>query len=178
MYGTGDVIDPDMTVTRWYEGAEAAGQTLIAGSTDSLESGPHSVFRGGHGLVSTAGDYYRFCQMLLNGGELDGSRILGRKTLELMVANHLLPKMRPYEIAGIYSPGYGYGLGMRTLMDVGQAQVPGSVGEFGWAGAANTYFWIDPREQLIGVLMAQFQPAGFYPLSPDFRVAAYQAIVD
>jgi CubicO group peptidase (beta-lactamase class C family) len=78
----------------------------------------------------------------------------------------------------MYSPGYGYGLGMRTLMDVGQAQVPGSVGEFGWAGAASTYFWIDPREQFIGVQMAQFQPAGFHPIAPDFRVAAYQAIVD
>jgi CubicO group peptidase (beta-lactamase class C family) len=178
MYGTGDLIEPDMTASRWFEAAEAAGQTLIASSTDSLESRPHDVFRGGHGLVSTVGDYYRFCQMLLNGGELDGNRVLGRKTVELMVANHLLPEMMPYEIGGIYSPGYGYGLGMRTLMDVGQAQVPGSVGEFGWAGAASTYFWIDPREQFIGIQMAQFQPSGFHPIAPDFRVAAYQAIVD
>jgi len=129
-------------------------------------------------LVATAQDYYRFAQMLLNGGELDGNRILGRKTVELMTANHLLPGLMPYEIGGVYSPGYGYGLGMRVLMDVGQAQLPGSVGEFGWAGAASTYFWIDPQEQFIGVQMVQFQPSGFHLIANDFRVAAYQSIVD
>jgi CubicO group peptidase (beta-lactamase class C family) len=178
MYGTGDIVEPDMTITRWYEDTALAGSKLIASATNSLESGPHNVFRGGHGLVSTAQDYYRFSQMLLNGGALGEERVLGRKTVELMTANGLLPELMPYEIGGMYSPGYGYGLGMRVLMDVGQAQIPGSVGEFGWAGAANTYFWIDPQEELIGVLMAQFQPDGFFPVTPDFRVAAYQAIVD
>jgi CubicO group peptidase (beta-lactamase class C family) len=167
-----------MTYTRWYDGAETAGGTLLATATDSLESRPHSVFRGGHGLVSTALDYYRFCQMLLNGGELEGERVLGRKTIELMVANHLLPDLLPYEIGGMYSPGYGYGLGMRVALDVGQTQIPGSVGEYGWGGAATTYFWIDPQEAFIGVQMAQFQPNGFHLIANDFRVAAYQAIVD
>ena len=178
MYGTGDCLEPDMTATNWYADAETAGSHLIANATNSLESGSHKVFRGGHGLVSTAQDYYRFCQMLLNGGVLGDARILGRKTIELMTANGLLPELLPYEIGGMYSPGYGYGLGMNVLMDLGQAQIPGSVGTFGWGGAASTGFWIDPQEQLIGVLMAQFQPSGVFPLTPNFRVAAYQAIVD
>jgi len=178
MYGTGDCLEPDMTATNWYADAETAGSHLIANATNSLESGSHKVFRGGHGLVSTAQDYYRFCQMLLNGGVLGDARILGRKTIELMTANGLLPELLPYEIGGMYSPGYGYGLGMNVLMDLGQAQIPGSVGTFGWGGAASTGFWIDPQEQLIGVLMAQFQPSGVFPLTPNFRVAAYQAILD
>ena len=177
MYGN-DIGTPDMTFTRWFGDAAQAAGTLIASPGDSLESRPHNVFRGGHGLVSTPQDYYRFCQMLLNGGVLGEERVLGRKTVELMTANHLLPELMPIELSGLYFPGYGFGLGMRVLMDVGQAQIPGSVGEFGWAGAANTYFWIDPQEELIGVLMAQFQPGDFFPVSPDFRVAAYQAIVD
>ena len=178
MYGTVDLIEPDVTGTRWYEDAAVAGSRLLASSTNSLESGPHNIFRGGHGLVSTTQDYYRFCQMLLNNGELSGTRILGRKTIELMTANHLAAELLPYEIGGIYSPGYGFGLGMRVLMDVGQAQIPGSVGEYGWAGAASTYFWIDPKEELIGIQMAQFQPGGVHPIESAFRIAAYQAIVD
>lgn len=178
MYGTEDILEPGMTVTRWYTDAATAGSNLIANAANSLESGPHSVFRGGHGLVSTAEDYYRFCQMLLNGGVLGEARILGRKTIELMTANGLLPELLPYELGGVYSPGYGYGLGMNVLMDLGQAQISGSVGTFGWGGAASTGFWIDPQEELIGVLMAQFQPSGFFPITPDFQVAVYQAIVD
>jgi CubicO group peptidase (beta-lactamase class C family) len=178
MYGTGDVLEPDMTATRWYEDAAAAGSRLIASPTDCLEAGPHDVLRGGHGLVSTAQDYYRFCQMLLNGGELAGERILSRKTLELMTTNHLVPELLPYEIGQVYSFGYGYGLGFRVAMDVGQCQIVGSQGEFGWAGAATTYFWIDPREAFIGVQMAQFQPSDYHQIADDFRVAAYQAIVD
>jgi CubicO group peptidase (beta-lactamase class C family) len=178
MYGTGEILDPNMSMTRLYADVATAGSHLIAGPTDSLESKPHRIFRGGYGLVSTAQDYYRFSQMLLNGGELDGNRVLGRKTVELMVTNHLQPEWMPYEIGGVYSPGYGFGLGMRVLVDVGQAQIPGSVGEFGWGGAASTYFWVDPQEQFIGVQMAQFQPNHYYQIANDFRVAAYQAIVD
>jgi CubicO group peptidase (beta-lactamase class C family) len=178
MYGTADVIEPEMRITRLYEDVETAGSHLLDGPTATLMTRPHNVLRGGHGLVSTALDYYRFCQMLLNGGELDGARILGRKTVELMAANHLPSALMPYEIGDVYRSGYGYGLGLRVLLDVGQAQLPGSVGEYGWGGAASTYFRIDPQEQFIGVQMAQFQPNGFYQFASDFRVAAYQAIVD
>jgi CubicO group peptidase (beta-lactamase class C family) len=178
MYGSGDCLEPDMTGTKWYGGAEEGIHRLIADSMDSLESAPHNVFRGGHGLVSTAPDYLRFCQMLLNKGELGGKRILSRKTVELMTTNHLAPDLLPFEIAGMYTPGYGYGLGLKVLMDVGQGQTMGSQGEYAWSGAADTSFWIDPQEELIGVQMAQFQPSGYHLIGADFRVAAYQSIVD
>jgi CubicO group peptidase (beta-lactamase class C family) len=178
MYGTAEILEPDMTLTRLYEDVATAGSNLIVSPPDSLAARPHNVLRGGHGLVSTAQDYYQFCQMLANGGELAGARILSRKTLELMTANHLAPELLPYEIGGEYSCGYGYGLGFRVAMDIGQCQILGSEGEYGWGGAASTYFWIDPQEAFIGVQMAQFQPNGHYQIASDFRVAAYQAIVD
>lgn len=177
-YGSVTLTQPDMTLTKWYGDAEDGVNKLLSSPTDSLESTQHHVFRGGHGLVSTAQDYWHFCQMLLNEGELGGTRLLSRKSVELMTTNHLAPELIPYELGGMYSPGYGYGLGFRVLMDVGQCQTLGSEGEYGWGGAATTYFWIDPKEEFIGILMAQFQPADFHPVSPDFRVTAYQAIVD
>jgi CubicO group peptidase (beta-lactamase class C family) len=132
--------------------------------------------RGGHGLFSTATDYWRFAQMLLNGGELDGVRIIGRKTLELMHTNHTPTNLLPYEIAGIYAGGYGFGLGSRVLQNLGESAMPGSVGEFGWGGAAKTYYWVDPREELVGVLMTQFM-VGFEQPERSFQVLAYQALV-
>ena len=177
MYGSYEVLQSDMTFTRWFGEAMMGVSRYLAGPTDSLESAPHQTLRGGHGLVSTAADYLRFAQMLLNGGELDGRRILGRKTLELMTTNHLRPELLPYELGGVPSPGLGYGLGFRVLMDLGQSQTVGSVGEFGWGGAASTNFWVDPEEELIGVLMSQYQPP-VHLLIPDFKVMAYQAIVD
>ena len=167
-----------MTVTKWFGDAAEGVNRLVADATDSLESQPHGAFRGGHGLVSTALDYLRFCQMLLNKGEWEGTRFLGRKTVELMTTNHLTPELMPFEIGGIYLPGYGYGLGFRVLQDVGQCLTTGSEGEYGWTGAASTYFWIDPREEFIGIQMAQFQPGGYHQIADDFRVMAYQSIVD
>jgi CubicO group peptidase (beta-lactamase class C family) len=178
MYGTFPLRQPNMTFTKWYADAANAGDRVLATSTDCLESGPHNVFRGGHGLVSTAQDYYRFAQMLLNNGELSGVRILGRKTVELMTSNHLHPDLLRSFAQEMYASGEGYGLGVGVTMDVAQSQAPGSVGTYGWGGAASTDFWIDPQEQLIGIQMAQFQPAGGHPMGASFRVAAYQAIVD
>ncbi|WP_316214758.1 MULTISPECIES: serine hydrolase [unclassified Bradyrhizobium] len=108
---------------------------------------------GGGGLVSTAMDYARFCQMLLNGGSLDGVRLIGRKTLELMASDHL-----PHgcKIEGtILSPGHGFGLGFAVRKDAGVAPFPGSPGTFFWSGIAGTFFWIDPKEELTCVFMAQ-----------------------
>ncbi|MFN2228194.1 MAG: serine hydrolase, partial [Anaerolineae bacterium] len=96
----------------------------------------------------------------------------------LMTTNHLPASLMPYELQGMYSPGRGYGLGVEVVMDLGQSQMVGSVGAYGWSGAASTHFWVDPKEELIGIQMAQFQPSGFHPIEVDFRVAAYQAIVD
>ena len=177
-YGSHHFLQSDMTLTKWYGDAAEGINRLISRPADSLEATPHKVFRGGSGLVSTAPDYLRFCQMLLNQGELDGLRLLGRKTVELMTTNHLAPKLLPYEFGGSNWPGYGYGLGFRVLMDVGQCERLGSVGEYGWVGAAGTYFWVDPKEELIGIHMAQFQPGGFYSSYLDFRTMVYQSIVD
>jgi CubicO group peptidase (beta-lactamase class C family) len=135
-----------------------------------------SFARGGHGLFSTAGDYMRFAQMLLNRGELDGARILAPKIADLMHMNHLPQALLPYEIAGEPSAGYGFGLGSRVLLNVAESGLPGSVGEFGWGGAAKTYYWVDPKEELIGVLMTQYM-VGFDIPEKDFQVLAYQALI-
>ena len=127
--------------------------------------------------MSTSMDYLRFAQMLLNGGELDGVRLLSRKTLELMYSNHLPENLLPWELAGIYNYGYGFGLGSRVLLNVAQSQKPGSVGEHGWAGAAKTYFWVDPVEDLIGILMMQYMFGMELP-DRDFQVQVYQAFID
>jgi CubicO group peptidase (beta-lactamase class C family) len=106
---------------------------------------------GGGGLVSTAMDYARFCQMLLNGGSLDGARIIGRKTLELMACDHLAPDVK---IMGtLMPPGHGFGLGFAVRRQAGIAPFPGSPGEFFWSGMAGTFFWIDPKEDLFAVFM-------------------------
>jgi CubicO group peptidase (beta-lactamase class C family) len=140
-------------------------------------SGAPNFARGGHGLFSTASDYMRFAQMLLNRGQLDGVRILARKTLDLMHSNHLPASSMPYQIGPIPLSGYGFGLGSRVLLNVADSAVTGSAGEFGWAGAAKTQFWVDPQEQMIGILMSQYMLSFELP-EKDFQVLANQAIVD
>ena len=139
-------------------------------------SKPPAFLSGGGGLVSTAADYWRFCQALLNGGGLSGTRLLGRKTVELMTADQWHGATSPYTPGFPVLPGYGYGLGVRTLVDVARSGVPSSLGEYGWGGALGTYFWIDPREQMVGVVMVQFVPLDFRP-AWTFKVLAYQALV-
>ncbi|WP_027574027.1 serine hydrolase [Bradyrhizobium sp. WSM1743] len=108
---------------------------------------------GGGGLVSTTMDYARFCLMLRNGGTLDGNRIIGRKTLELMASDHLGPGVA---INGtLLSPGHGFGLGFAVRREAGIAPFPGSVGQYFWSGIAGTFFWIDPKEDLFAVFMSQ-----------------------
>jgi CubicO group peptidase (beta-lactamase class C family) len=108
---------------------------------------------GGGGLVSTTMDYARFCQMLLNRGTLDGNRIIGRKTLELMTSNHLGPHVKVD--SPLMPPGHGFGLGFAVRTDRGIAPFPGSVGQFFWSGMAGTFFWIDPAEDMFAVFMMQ-----------------------
>ena len=130
---------------------------------------------GGGGLVSTVGDYLRFCQMMLNGGELDGVRLLSPKTVALMTTGQLPPERTTY-LHG-FMPGYGVGLGFAVLEDLGKSELPGSVGEYNWAGAANTYFFVDPKEKLIAVLVTQLFPPG-QPLREDLKAVVYQALVE
>jgi CubicO group peptidase (beta-lactamase class C family) len=136
-------------------------------------SEPHTYFSGAGGLVSTARDYFRFCQMMLNGGQLDGVRILGRKTVELMTLNH----SGDHDI-WLVGPGYGFGLGYAVVRDPGAAAMPYSVGTYFWWGAFNTTFWIDPREELIGILLSQLRPYTHLNIRQDLATLAYQALVD
>jgi len=108
---------------------------------------------GGGGLVSTTMDYARFCAMLLNRGTLDGVRIIGRKTLELMASDHLSPQVKI--MGDLVPPGHGFGLGFAVRREAGIAPFLGSAGQFFWSGAAGTFFWIDPKEDLFAVLMMQ-----------------------
>jgi CubicO group peptidase (beta-lactamase class C family) len=113
---------------------------------------------GGAGGVSTAADYLRFAQMLLNGGELDGARVLSRTTIALMTSDHLGTRIAAPVTPGellLGTPGYTFGLGFAVRQGGGIAGVPGSPGEFMWAGYAGTYFWVDPKEQLVGIFMSQ-----------------------
>jgi CubicO group peptidase (beta-lactamase class C family) len=126
---------------------------------------------GGAGLVSTAADYYRFVLMLRNQGKLDGVRLLSRKTIELMTAVHLRNDK-------FFIPGIGYGLGVVVITNVAEAQVPGSLGAYGGSGAANTEFWYDPVEDLLGLLMLQFISYNPSPVPMDFKVLAMQVIDD
>ena len=141
--------------------------------------------RGGHGLISTASDYQRFAQMLLNLGELEGARLLGRKTVQWMTRNHLPEELMPIRTSFGFN-GHGYGLGFRVLTDSVQFEVMGSEGEYGWYGWGGNYLWIDPAEDLIGLLMMRMEPfssmridqMGCFSIINPFRVLVYQAIVD
>jgi CubicO group peptidase (beta-lactamase class C family) len=138
--------------------------------------GPRVAFAGGAGLLSTARDYGRFLQMLLNGGEIDGVRLLGPKTVELMTVNHVGTRLAE---AWADRPGLGFGLGLEVVEDLGGASQygHGSLGAFGWGGAYHTTYWADPKEKLVALLMTQLLPAADSDLHPRFRALVYQSIV-
>ncbi|MBO4225267.1 serine hydrolase [Bradyrhizobium neotropicale] len=151
-----------MTETGFYTGEENATRLAEAFPSDPWSGEKVQLFNmleqpamesGGGGLVSTTMDYARFSQMLLSGGSLDGNRIIGRKTLQLMASDHLGPHVK---IQGtLVPPGHGFGLGFAVRMHQGIAPFPGSVGQFFWSGVAGTFFWIDPVEELFAVFMSQ-----------------------
>lgn len=127
---------------------------------------------GGAGIFSTAGDYLRFAQMLCNGGTLEGKRILGRKTIELMTANHLVTL--PNNQAATRQKGFG--LGVEVTTDLGQLSMPSSIGQFGWYGAATTYCQIDPKERLVALAFAQHFPFNEHGFFAAFQAGYYQAL--
>jgi CubicO group peptidase (beta-lactamase class C family) len=135
---------------------DSQGRLVPSGWANAAEAGPgHGILSGGGGLYSTAADYLRFAQMLLNGGQLDGARILGRKTVALMTSNHLKHLADPHPSG---APGQGFGLGVRVLIDPGQGLILGSPGTFGWEGAATTLVQIDPQERTVALLLLQHVP--------------------
>ena len=164
-----------------YAAAPDGGLTLIDDPATSRYLSPPPIHSGGGGLVSTAADYMRFCQFMLNRGELDGVRLLGRKTVELMTSNHLrgdmaamgMPRFSESSYAGV-----GFGLGFSVMLDPARAQILGTTGEYAWGGAASTAFWVDPAEDLAVVLLTQLTPSSTYPIRQELRVLSYAALVD
>jgi len=154
-------VTPDGALVRAPAGPMGQGDYL---------AGPRQNFSGGAGLVSSAGDYARFLQMLLNGGELDGARILSPATVSLMTRD---------QVGALYddNPGLGFGLGFEVLEDPGLAGEYGSVGRFGWGGAYATNYWVDPAEELVVVLMQQLLPARGLDLTSKFRTMVYAALI-
>ena len=162
-------------LAKTYEKGED-GKLRPAKAVFGVEPGPGPKLEaGGAGLFSTTGDYARFMQMLLNGGELDGVRILSRKTVELMMANHLnhLPRTTHQ-----WSEADGFGLGGAVRVDLAKGNTPGSVGQFGWSGAATTYANLDPQEKTVALLFVQHFPIDEHKLFWRFSTLAYASIID
>ena len=155
---------------------EVTGKRVVADHpSKSRYASPAKFYSGGGGLVSTMQDYLRFCQMMLNGGTLDGVRLLSPKTVQLMTMDHTAHAQKP--AGGLVGRGSGFGLGVQVVTDLADQQRLGSVGTYDWAGAASTSFFIDPKEQLIAIMMTQKFPADFR-LMTEFRTAVYQAIIE
>jgi len=158
----------------------AAKDDGIERSTDSrlgqghYVDGPRVAFSGGAGLLSTARDYGRFLQALLDGGEIDGVRLLSPKTVELMTVNHVGPRLAQ---AWDDRHGMGFGLGFDVVVDLGEYARHGSLGAWGWGGAYHTTYWADPKEDLVALLMTQLRPAGDSDIQRTFRALVYQSIV-
>jgi CubicO group peptidase (beta-lactamase class C family) len=164
-----------------YAATPAGGMVRTDDARESSYLSAPDLVSGGGGLVSTASDYLRFCRMLINGGALDGARLLGRKTIELMTMNHLpggrfLTDMSQSLFSEAAYDGIGFGLGFAVTIDPARTLLPGSVGEYSWGGAASTYFWIDPKEELIVIFMTQLLPSTLYPLRRELRTMAYAAL--
>lgn len=177
MYGLPDLFGQNYSAIQLIEAALGGFNERIDVSATYPTNTPDLFVRGGIGLFSTAGDYMKFAQMLANNGAGDGRHLLSRKTLELMHSNHLPATLLPFELLGRPVPGMGFGLGSRVVLDVAQTTGTGSVGEYGWAGAAKTYYWVDPVEELVGVFMTQYMTGVLLP-DRDFRSLVYQAIID
>jgi len=144
---------------------------------------PPSFVSGGGGLVSTAHDYLQFCRMLLNGGTLNGHRIISRKTLDLMTANHLpgdasIATMSRSLFSEAAYDGVGFGLGFATTLSAHKTLMPGSNRDHFWGGAASTFFWVDPEEDLIGIFMTQLIPSSTWPVRKEMRTMVYAALDD
>ena len=191
------VLDPlGMTDTRWHvEGPDThrLAALYVPNPTDGTALrydalgrhalAPPALLSGGGGLISTAADYARFTQMLLRGGELDGARILGPRTLAYMTRNHLpggqtLTALGRGMFAETAYDGIGFGLGFGVSVDPVATKVTATAGEFTWGGYASTAFWVDPVEQITAHFYTQLVPSSTYPIRTELRQLVYSAIVD
>ncbi|MFC4145729.1 serine hydrolase domain-containing protein [Micromonospora mangrovi] len=178
------VDEPDgKRLAALYTPHPATGQAVRLDAVGRFALTEPECLSGGGGLVSTAADYHRFTQCLLRGGELDGVRLLGPRTVRFMTRNHLpggrdLASFHPEGFAETVLDGIGFGLGFAVVQDPVPARVPSSVGEFYWGGMASTAFWVDPVEEVTALLFTQLMPSSTYPLRSQLRQLVYSALVD
>jgi CubicO group peptidase (beta-lactamase class C family) len=166
-----------------YEAAPGGKMKLQDDPAKSPYLGAPGMFSGGGGLVSTAADYLRFANMLVNGGELEGARILAPKTVQLMASNHLpgdkdLTELSVSLFSESTNAGVGFGLGFAVVFDPPKTLIPCSKGEFYWGGAASTAFWVDPAEEVTAVFMTQLLPSSTYPIRRELRTLVYGALME
>ena len=179
-----------MADTGFYLNASQASRLALPDSAMAMPNADPTVkpdlLSGGGGMLSTAGDYARFCQMLLNGGELDGARILSPKTVALMTSDQLpstTERHTPVALSlNAFGPtpemGTSFGLGFAVRTAAGRNPVPGSAGDFSWAGITGTYFWVDPKEKLVTVLMVQLPQGKNVPYWRQTRTLVYQTLIN
>lgn len=185
MVDTGFHVRPDQRsrFAACYEAVPGGGRRLQDDPATSPFLAPPTLLSGGGGLVGTAGDYLRFANMLVNGGELDGARILAPRTLRLMAANHLpggadLTQMSRSLFSESTNAGVGFGLGFAVVFDPPKTLIPCSLGEFYWGGMASTAFWVDPVEKITAVFMTQLIPSSTYAVRRELRTLVYAALTE
>ena len=186
MVDTGFDIAPDKVerLASCYQRDPKTRQASLQDSgSDSSYLGKKTFFSGGGGLLSTIGDYYRFCQMLANGGEYMGARLLSPTTVDYMRINHLPGNKTMGEMGdSLFSEnnmdGSGFGLGFSMVLDPVAVAAVGAAGIYSWGGAASTYFWIDPEQDLLAIFMTQLMPSDAYPMRPQLQQLTYAAIID
>jgi len=183
MDDTGFTVSDDKVdrLTDCYTFVAGKGRVMYDRAEESAWRRQPKLLSGGGGLVSTALDYHRFCQMCANGGELDGVRLLGRKTLDLMTMNHLpgksdLSTLSRSLFSETQNAGTGFGLGFAVTEDVAKTMIPGSAGEYYWGGMFSTAFFIDPVERLHMVFMTQLSPSGLYPIRRELKTLIYSSL--
>ena len=178
MTDTDFVVPPEKTArfTTSYAATRNGALRVVDSPVEGAYNTKPVLLLGGSGLVSTAADYVRFAQMLLNGGELDGARILRPETVELMRTNRLAEDLIPISIATWRADGYGFGLGFSVLVDDEATPGPDNDGVFRWWGIGSTYFWIDPEAELVGLLLTQLNPPTLPMLESEFQTLVYNAL--
>jgi len=185
MHDTGFVVPADKTdrLADCWSLVQGKGRVMYDRGAESAWSREPRLVSGGGGLVSTALDYHRFCTFFLNKGELDGTRLVSRKTVDLMTANHLpggsdLATMSQSLFSETTNAGTGFGLGFAITMDPARSMMPGSAGEYYWGGMFSTAFFIDPVERISMVFMTQFSPSMLYPIRRELKTLIYSALAD
>lgn len=185
MHDTGFAVPADKTdrLADCWSLVQGKGRVMYDRGAESAWSREPRLVSGGGGLVSTALDYHRFCTFFLNRGELDGTRLVSRKTVDLMTANHLpggsdLATMSQSLFSETTNAGTGFGLGFAITMDPARSMMPGSAGEYYWGGMFSTAFFIDPVERISMVFMTQFSPSMLYPIRRELKTLIYSALND